>query len=145
MSKYGVIFGPCFSVFGLNTGKYGPEITPHLDTFHAVMCTKYIQNVYHISTNFCVHFVYKIKRIMADKFCIQNLYKSLSKCGIHFVYKHFVYILYWSTRSADLHHKNYVYNLYTKFIQNVYTNNCMQNGSHISTYFDPFVVHFLAS
>ena len=29
MSKYGV-----FS--GLNTGKYGPEKTPYLDTFHAV-------------------------------------------------------------------------------------------------------------
>ena len=25
-----------FSVFGLNTKKYGPEITPYLDTFHAV-------------------------------------------------------------------------------------------------------------
>ena len=68
----------------------------HLDTFHAVMCIKYIQNVYHISTNFCVHFVYKIIRIMADKFCIQNLYKDFSKCGIHFVYKHFVNILYTS-------------------------------------------------
>ena len=29
MSKYRVISGP-------NTGKYGPEITPHLDTFHTV-------------------------------------------------------------------------------------------------------------
>ena len=29
VSKYGVISGP-------NTGKYGPEITPYLDTFHAV-------------------------------------------------------------------------------------------------------------
>ena len=28
-SKYGVISGP-------NTGKYEPEITPYLDTFHAV-------------------------------------------------------------------------------------------------------------
>ena len=36
-SKYGVISGPCFPVFGLNTGKYGPEITPYLDTFHAVI------------------------------------------------------------------------------------------------------------
>ena len=34
--KCGVISGPYFPVFGLNTGKYGPEITPHLDTFHAV-------------------------------------------------------------------------------------------------------------
>ena len=29
VSKYGVISSP-------NTGKYGPEITSHLDTFHAV-------------------------------------------------------------------------------------------------------------
>ena len=36
MSKYGVISDPHFPVFGLNTGKYGPEITPYLDTFHAV-------------------------------------------------------------------------------------------------------------
>ena len=33
VSKYGVISGPCFSVFGLNTGKYEPEVTPYLDTF----------------------------------------------------------------------------------------------------------------
>ena len=35
--KYGVISSPYFPVFGLNTGKYGPEITPFLDTFHAVI------------------------------------------------------------------------------------------------------------
>ena len=34
VSKYGVASGSYFSVFGLNTGKYGPEITPYLDTFH---------------------------------------------------------------------------------------------------------------
>ena len=34
--KYGVISGPYFSVFSPNTGKYGPEITPYLDTFHAM-------------------------------------------------------------------------------------------------------------
>ena len=53
-----------------------------------------IQNVYHISTNFCIHFVYKIKRTTPAKFCMQNVYKSLLKCGIYYVYKHFVYILY---------------------------------------------------
>ena len=36
VSKYGVIYGLYFPLFGLNTGKYGPEITPDLDTFHAV-------------------------------------------------------------------------------------------------------------
>ena len=37
VSKYGVISGPHFPAFVLNTGKYGPEITPYLDTFHAVI------------------------------------------------------------------------------------------------------------
>ena len=37
MSKYKVISGPYFPVFGLNTGKYGPEITAYLDTFQAVI------------------------------------------------------------------------------------------------------------
>ena len=32
-----VFSGPYFSVFGLNTGKYGPEKAPYLDTFHAVI------------------------------------------------------------------------------------------------------------
>ena len=49
VSKYGVISGPYFPAFGLNTeiygvisvfspdtGKYGPKITPYLDTFHIV-------------------------------------------------------------------------------------------------------------
>ena len=36
MSKYGVFSGRYFPVFELNTGKYGPEKTPYLDTFHAV-------------------------------------------------------------------------------------------------------------
>ena len=34
--KNGVISSPSFPVFGLNTGKYGREITPYLDTFHVV-------------------------------------------------------------------------------------------------------------
>ena len=36
VSRYGVISGPYFPVFTLNTGKYGPEITPYFDTFHTV-------------------------------------------------------------------------------------------------------------
>ena len=36
VSKYGVSSGEYFPVFSPNTGKYGPEITPHWDTFHAV-------------------------------------------------------------------------------------------------------------
>ena len=44
VSKYGVISGPHFPVFGLNTGKYGPEITPYLDTFHAVTILQLVLN-----------------------------------------------------------------------------------------------------
>ena len=40
VSKYGVISGPYFPIFGLNTGKYGPEKTPYLDTFYAVISGK---------------------------------------------------------------------------------------------------------
>ena len=36
-SKYGVFCGPYFLVFSRNAGKYGPEKTPYLDTFHTVM------------------------------------------------------------------------------------------------------------
>ena len=34
MSNYGVFSGPYFPVFELDIGKYGPEKTPYLDTFH---------------------------------------------------------------------------------------------------------------
>ena len=36
VSKYGVISSPYFPVFNPNIGKYGPQITPYLETFHAV-------------------------------------------------------------------------------------------------------------
>ena len=38
VSKYGVISGLYFSVFSPNTGKYGPEITPYLNTSRSVGC-----------------------------------------------------------------------------------------------------------
>ena len=34
-SKYGVFSGLYSPALGLNTGKYGPEKTPYLDTFYA--------------------------------------------------------------------------------------------------------------
>ena len=36
VSQQVVISGLYFPVFGLNMGKYGPEVTPYLDTFHAM-------------------------------------------------------------------------------------------------------------
>ena len=46
VSKYGVFSGPYFPVFSPNTGKYGPEKTPYLDTFHAVLTVKFVK--YHM-------------------------------------------------------------------------------------------------
>ena len=45
MSEYGFISGPYFPVFSSNTGKYGPEITPYLDTFHAMLILKLLQRI----------------------------------------------------------------------------------------------------
>ena len=55
VSKYSVNSGPYFPVFGLNmestkylsvfspkAGKYGPEITPYLDTFHTVKVIQWV-------------------------------------------------------------------------------------------------------
>ena len=36
MFENGVFSGSYFPVFGLNTGKYGPEKTPYLGTFHTM-------------------------------------------------------------------------------------------------------------
>ena len=36
VSKCGFISSPYFPVFSLYSGKYGPEITPYFDIFHAM-------------------------------------------------------------------------------------------------------------
>ena len=69
-----------------------------------------IQNISHISTNFCMHLVYTISCHSSFNF-VYKMYTKVcrTKCGIHFVYT--VYILYTSV----------VYILYNFCIQNVYT------------------------
>ena len=55
---------------------------------------------------------------MTAKFCIQNICKRLSKCGIHFACKHFVYILY--TLILLLQKVYITKTVYTICIQNSY-------------------------
>ena len=52
-SEYGVISGPYFPVFSPNTGKYGPEISPYLDTFHTVPVAK--KETFRINGNYQMH------------------------------------------------------------------------------------------
>ena len=39
---YKAFSGPYFPVFSPNTGKYGPEKTPYLDTFHTVFNASFL-------------------------------------------------------------------------------------------------------
>ena len=43
MFKYGVFSGPYSPIFGLNTGKYGPEKTPYFDTFHPLIAGIHVE------------------------------------------------------------------------------------------------------
>ena len=45
-SECGVISGPYFPALGLNTGKYGPEKAPYLDTFHSLERFRFRWNNY---------------------------------------------------------------------------------------------------
>ena len=72
VSKYGVISGPYFPVFSPNTGKYGPEITRYLDTFHTVFLFCFERSY---GVNDCKKYVYYQSRLslIADFiFCYQG-------------------------------------------------------------------------
>ena len=58
VSKNRVFSGPYFPVFGLNTGKYGPEKTPYLDIFHAVIVLNkcFIPATYLLDLSLCEFF-----------------------------------------------------------------------------------------
>ena len=103
--------------------------------------------------------VYKMYARFQQTFADLLYTKSKELCQLNFVYtmwtkvcRNVGYILYtnilyticihqfWSTKSV--HHKHYVYNLYTKFMQHVYTNNCIKNRSLISTFFTHLLCTF---
>ena len=95
MSKYGVISGPYFPVLSPNTGKCVPEITPYLDTFHAVYlkdicnatsaeqitdeqpCWEYIK--YEIRKFSICFSKEKAKRTRAKTFTLENKLKELEQ------------------------------------------------------------------
>ena len=60
MSRYGVFSGPYFPLFGLNTGKYRPEKSPYLNTFHAVTRQRFVV-MNNIAGNYlymCIKYLY---------------------------------------------------------------------------------------
>ena len=60
---------PYLSLFSPNTGKYGPEITPYLDTFHAV---KPQERLTYLRYRSCVHWNSPVMNILV-KSCIHNI------------------------------------------------------------------------
>ena len=68
MYIYGVIFGPYFPVFGLNTEKYGPEITPYLDTFDGVNLPKWV----HHENNFLLKYTIQTWAKRENEMMLQN-------------------------------------------------------------------------
>ena len=93
-----------------------------------------IQNVYKMYTTFrqtIVYLLYKKSKELWQLNFVIKMYVKVCR-NVKYILYTFCIHQFWATKSV--HHKHYVYNLYTKFIQNVYTNNCMQNGSLISTY-----------
>ena len=90
-----------------------------------------IQNISHILTNFCIHFVCKMNTKCIQNVCIQNVYhistkfnwhssfyfvykmctKILSKYGIHFVYILYTLCIYQLHTSCTI----FVYKMYIQF------------------------------
>ena len=82
MSKYGVISDPYFVLLAPNIGKYGPEITLYLDTFHAVQL---FQNSMQIQRDLAVKTLWKgmLKfRLTASlTLCLSIVYKNNETLG----------------------------------------------------------------
>ena len=101
-------------------------------------CTRCIQPIYtkcipyfnKFLYTFCIHlagvsfdFVYILyteSKETAAKFCIQNVYRSLLKYGIHFLYKNFVYILYTKV-CRNMGYILYIYKHFIHFLYKIYT------------------------
>ena len=84
-----------------------------------------IRNVSHISTNFCIHFVYKRHTKYIQNVCIQNVsfistnfvYKMHTKCLYATFHQTFLYILY--TKFSWCSSFDFVYKMYTKVCRNM--------------------------
>ena len=81
LSKYEVISGPYFPVFGLNTGKYRPETTPYLDTFHAVD----LKSIYFNRCFLTICFISLTKQKYIHKMSMfSNIYPSVKNSNLFY-------------------------------------------------------------
>ena len=72
MFKCGVFSGPYFPLFGLNTGKCGPEETPYMDTFHPmVMIESVIEKIVEGSIK-SSSFMINVNKHLPQRFCVST-------------------------------------------------------------------------
>ena len=95
------------------------------------------KNISHISTNFCIHFAYKLFTKCIQNICIQNVsYISTNFC-MQNVYKIFVYKMYTTFRQT------FVYILYTKFSWRSFFNFVYKSLSKYVYILYKFFIHHL--
>ena len=89
MSKYGVTSGP-------NTGKYGPEITPYSDTFHAVKKKKIFLINRSVLNTFKCSFPIDVAFNMSIRFSERTAQPETIFFGVDFlvvkVYRYFLFV-----------------------------------------------------
>ena len=76
-----IFSGPYFPAFGLNRGKYGPEKTPYLDTFHAVIMPPKA-GIFHLESGLFFYQIYlfiSLNYIFFLTDFLQTRYKSRKK------------------------------------------------------------------
>ena len=74
-----------------------------------------------------IHFVYKFKRVIAAKFCIQTVRRFVEMWDTFCIQTICMQLVYINSDLQKVYIIKimFIYSLSTKFIQNVYTNNSM--------------------
>ena len=70
--------GQYFSVFGLNTGKYGPEKTPYLDTFQAVKFTSDVIIIWTSFTSFSSFYIVDFEQTIICRTTLKFRIRSIT-------------------------------------------------------------------
>ena len=115
MSKYGVISGP-------NTGKYGPEITPYLDTFHAVRNTskrsKFETYIYMLVIIYYIFKVLQILQALASTWCVINVCMCfmLYCYDLLFIISYILYFINWCNDCSLRYCNIFIYILFSIYL-----------------------------
>ena len=115
-------------------------VYPHRNLVYILytkLCKTYTTDVYKINLTFRQIFAYIFYTKLKELWQLNFVYKMYRKVCWNVGCILYASILIYKKCNIR---KTYIHNLYITSMQNLYTNNCQENGSLISTYFDLFVV-----